>query len=86
MWACFLYEFVFLYVGLPPTPARGFHPDPHNAHALFVLRLRRLEEHVLNRRKATLSREHKSLSTNPASERMYIPSEETLSSWVWFLF
>ena len=48
-----------LNVGLPPTPARGFHPEPHNAHALFVLRLQRLETHVLNHRDATLSREDK---------------------------
>ncbi|MBK03122.1 MAG: hypothetical protein CL920_01340 [Deltaproteobacteria bacterium] len=62
-------------MGLPPTPARGFHPEPHNAHALFVLRLWRLETHVLNRRKATLSREHKSLSINPTHKQRQAPLE-----------
>ena len=72
----------FLNVGLPPTPARGFHPEPHDAHASFVLRLRRLEEHVLNRRTATLSREDKrgNLFIQP-SDKDRLLSKETTSSW-----
>ena len=57
-----------VFVGLPPTPARGFHPEPHDAHASFVLRLRRLKEHVLNRHKATLSREDKKKPKNTPSD------------------
>ena len=69
-------------MGWQPTPARGFHPEPHNAHALFVLRLRRLKEHVLNRHKATLSREDKrgNLFIQP-SDKDRLLSKETTSSW-----
>ena len=60
-----LFSGVLFYVGWRPTPARGFHPVPHNAHALSALRLRRgfFDEHA-----------RKSFQTSNSTERKHLLS------------